>query len=40
MNIKIHARNIDSKVIMYADSKTKSMNEAIEETQRRRRIKK
>ena len=31
------ARNVDSKVIMYADSKTKSMNEAIEETQRRRR---
>ena len=30
------ARNIDSKVIMYADNQTKSMNEAIEETNRRR----
>jgi excinuclease ABC subunit B len=30
------ARNIDSKVIMYADKKTKSMKEAIEETERRR----
>ena len=30
------ARNIDSKVIMYADTKTKSMNLAIEETARRR----
>ena len=30
------ARNVDSKVIMYADSKTKSMNAAIEETGRRR----
>jgi len=30
------ARNVDSKVIMYADSKTKSMNAAIEETARRR----
>tara|TARA_B100000686_G_scaffold341750_1_gene419635 strand:+ start:215 stop:2272 length:2058 start_codon:yes stop_codon:yes gene_type:complete len=31
------ARNIDSKVIMYADTKTKSMSEAIEETERRRK---
>ena len=30
------ARNIDSKVIMYADTKTKSMKAAIEETDRRR----
>jgi len=30
------ARNVDSKVIMYADTKTKSMTEAIEETSRRR----
>jgi excinuclease ABC subunit B len=30
------ARNIDSKVIMYADTKTKSMKAAIEETSRRR----
>ena len=30
------ARNIDSKVIMYGDTKTKSMNAAIEETGRRR----
>ena len=30
------ARNVDSKVIMYADSVTKSMKEAIEETERRR----
>ena len=30
------SRNIDSKVIMYADSTTKSMKEAIEETTRRR----
>jgi len=30
------ARNVDSKVIMYADSITKSMKEAIEETDRRR----
>ncbi len=30
------ARNVESKVIMYADTKTKSMNEAIEETERRR----
>ena len=30
------ARNIESKVIMYADSKTKSMKDAIEETGRRR----
>tara|TARA_Y100000590_G_scaffold384922_1_gene456626 strand:- start:19 stop:636 length:618 start_codon:yes stop_codon:yes gene_type:complete len=30
------ARNIDSKVIMYADNKTKSMQEAINETERRR----
>ena len=31
------ARNVDSKVIMYADKKTKSMEEAIEETKRRRK---
>ncbi len=30
------ARNVESKVIMYADTKTKSMNEAIGETNRRR----
>ena len=30
------ARNIESKVVMYADNKTKSMHEAIEETKRRR----
>ncbi len=30
------ARNIESKVIMYADTKTKSMKQAIEETGRRR----
>jgi excinuclease ABC subunit B len=30
------ARNVDSKVIMYADTKTKSMQAAIEETSRRR----
>tara|TARA_B100001013_G_C24319211_1_gene327982 strand:- start:118 stop:579 length:462 start_codon:yes stop_codon:yes gene_type:complete len=30
------ARNIDSKVIMYADTTTKSMKQAIEETNRRR----
>ena len=30
------ARNIESKVVMYADSVTKSMQEAINETQRRR----
>ena len=30
------ARNVDSKVIMYADTKTKSMKAAIEETGRRR----
>ena len=30
------ARNVDSKVIMYADIKTKSINDAIEETGRRR----
>ena len=30
------ARNVDSKVIMYADTKTKSMTQAIEETSRRR----
>jgi excinuclease ABC subunit B len=30
------ARNVDSKVIMYADTRTKSMNAAIEETTRRR----
>ena len=31
------ARNVDSKVILYADKKTKSINEAIDETNRRRR---
>ena len=31
------ARNIDSKVIMYADNVTKSMNEALDETDRRRK---
>tara|TARA_Y100000590_G_scaffold463506_1_gene630431 strand:+ start:1081 stop:3147 length:2067 start_codon:yes stop_codon:yes gene_type:complete len=31
------ARNIDSKVIMYADSVTKSMSEALDETDRRRK---
>ena len=30
------ARNIDGKVILYADKKTKSINEAIDETDRRR----
>ena len=30
------ARNVESKVLMYADSKTKSMKEAINETDRRR----
>ena len=30
------ARNVDSKVIMYADTVTKSMKEAINETERRR----
>ena len=30
------ARNVDSKVIMYADTTTKSMKEAINETERRR----
>ncbi len=30
------SRNVDSKVIMYADSTTKSMKDAIEETKRRR----
>ena len=30
------ARNVDSKVLMYADTTTKSMKEAIEETNRRR----
>ncbi len=30
------ARNVESKVLMYADSKTKSMKEAIDETDRRR----
>ena len=30
------ARNVDSKVIMYADTVTKSMREAIDETERRR----
>ena len=32
------ARNIDSKVILYADKKTKSIKKAIEETNRRRSI--
>lgn len=32
------ARNVDGKVIMYGDEMTGSMKEAIEETQRRRRI--
>ncbi|GDX61942.1 UvrABC system protein B [Candidatus Levyibacteriota bacterium] len=32
------ARNINAKVIMYADKKTKSMNEAISEVERRRDI--
>ena len=32
------ARHVNAHTIMYADSITKSMNEAIEETQRRRRI--
>ena len=32
------ARNLDSKVILYADKKTKSINKAIEETNRRRDI--
>ena len=31
------ARNVDSKVIMYADTVTKSMKEAIDETERRRK---
>ena len=31
------ARNVDSKVILYADKKTKSIIEAIDETNRRRR---
>jgi len=31
------ARNINGKVILYADNKTKSINEAIEETDRRRK---
>ena len=30
------ARNVDSRVIMYADNKTKSMEAAIDETKRRR----
>ena len=30
------ARNVDSKVVMYADTKTKSMKAAIDETSRRR----
>jgi excinuclease ABC subunit B len=34
------ARNADSKVIMYADKITKSMNAAITETERRRKIQK
>jgi excinuclease ABC subunit B len=32
------ARHIDGRVIMYADNMTKSMREAIEETERRRKI--
>lgn len=32
------ARNVEGKVILYADSITKSMNEALEETKRRREI--
>ena len=32
------ARNLDGKVILYADKKTKSINKAIEETDRRRTI--
>src|SRR3989344_868374 len=32
------ARNVDSQVIMYADTKTKSMDEAIKEVNRRREI--
>jgi excinuclease ABC subunit B len=32
------ARNINGKVIMYADTTTKSMNEAMDETNRRRKI--
>jgi len=32
------ARNLDGKVILYADKKTKSINKAIEETNRRRTI--
>lgn len=32
------ARNVDSEVIMYADTVTKSMNDAIEEVKRRRKI--
>ncbi|MGM0604790.1 MAG: excinuclease ABC subunit UvrB [Halobacteriota archaeon] len=32
------ARNVDGEVILYADERTDSMNAAIEETQRRRRI--
>jgi excinuclease ABC subunit B len=31
------SRNVDSKVLMYADNKTKSMQSAIEETSRRRK---
>jgi excinuclease ABC subunit B len=31
------ARNVDSKVLMYADNETKSMQSAIEETSRRRK---
>ena len=31
------ARNVDSKVLMYADNETKSMKSAIEETSRRRK---
>ena len=34
------ARNVDSKVIMYADTVTKSMKAAINETERRREIQK
>lgn len=32
------ARNVDSQVIMYADNKTKSMDQAIQEVERRRKI--
>ena len=32
------ARNVDGKVILYADKETKSIKKAIEETERRRKI--